>query len=97
MSKSSQAQQTPDPSTLFDKPLEAWQSMLDAHIERVDAAFGMFNRYEGRAVKRSAEAMDEWAKLSKDGCFYMGELAAEWRKLALDSSRRMGELLVPSR
>jgi len=97
MSKSSQAQQTPDPSTLFNKPFEAWQSMLDAHIERFDAAFGKVNKYEGRAVKQSAEAVDEMAKLSKDACFYMGELAAEWRKLALDSSRRMGDLLVPSR
>ena len=95
--KSSQEQHTPEPAAFLRKPLEVWQSLLEAQQERVEAALGMVNKYEGRAVKQSAEAVDEWAKLSRDACFYMGELAAEWRKLALDSARRMSELVVPAR
>ena len=93
----SQSQQTPDPLAPFYKPFEAWQSVMDAHLERLDAAFGTANKYEGRAVKQSAEALDEAAKLTKDAFFYAGELAAEYRKLMLDSARRTAEVLTPAR
>lgn len=92
----SQSQQTPDPLAPFYKPFEAWQSVMDAHLERLDAAFGTVNKYEGRAIKQSAEAVDELSKLGKDALFYAGELAAEWRKLMLDSARRTAELVTPA-
>ena len=95
--KSSQSQQTPNPLAPFFKPFEVWQSVLDAQLERMDAAFGTANRYEGRAVKQSAEALEEAARLTKDTFFYVGELAAEFRKLMLDSARRTAELLTPAR
>ena len=73
----SQAQQAQD----------AWKKMFEDHFSRVQQFEAEISRFETQSTEKARDAIDEFAKMSKETLAYTGKLTTEWRKLSLEATR----------
>ena len=69
-----------------------WTKMMGESATRMEGALTEAARIETMTADHAKTAIDEFAKLSRDGLAYYGQLSAEWRKLTLEAMRRATEL-----
>lgn len=75
----------------FSQPqqiLEAWKKTMDGQITRLESLTEQVSQVETQGHTRTTEAIDEAAKLVKDGLSYNQKLATEWRQLMIESTKQ---------
>lgn len=66
---------------------EAWQSMIDANVERMEAAMELVAKLQEETLSRLQTNVEDAAKLYVDGLGYVGKLQAQWRSMVLETAR----------
>jgi hypothetical protein len=67
---------------------ETWSHLAKDHLTRLEALGAQMEKLQGEQVRRAQEAIDETAKLVKEGIAQSHQLASEWRKLGFETSRK---------
>ena len=65
-----------------------WKKAWEDHVSRVNAIVTEVNKVEQKNVEQFTNAVDEFAKLTRENLAYATQLAAEWRKLSLDATKK---------
>ena len=76
------------PAKLAELPgWQAWTTLADGQVERYDAMVkGMFSM-EKQAIDNATSAIDEIARLSKEGLAYSLRISEQWHQHALQMSQ----------
>lgn len=72
----------------------AWKRMVEEQTGRVESLYTEIAKVEDKGIERMHAAVEESARLMKDGFSWYGEMSAEWRKMTLDATRRTAELFL---
>ena len=70
----------------------AWQRLMGEHVTRLEALNEQIASAEQQGYERTAETIDEAAKLMKASLEHAQTLASQWRKQTLEATKQMSSL-----
>lgn len=65
-----------------------WKKAWEDHVTRVNGIVAEVNKFEQKNAEQITNAVDEYAKLTRENLAYATQLAAEWRKLSLEATKK---------
>lgn len=68
---------------------EAFKKAWDDQIGRYEAGVKELVKLEERGAEQTRAAIDEWARLSREGLAYGVAMHAQWRDASLEAMRRL--------
>jgi len=70
---------------------DAFRKMIDDQLGRVASFWSELEKLETKGLEQARAAIDESARLAKEGMVYAAGLAAEWRRMLMDASKQGAE------
>lgn len=76
-------------------PAEAWMNLMGMErlqasmavgMERAQEAWNTFEEFDRQRVEHTTQAIDQWAKLTKDSMAYNQRLARAWSRLFFEAA-----------
>jgi hypothetical protein len=85
-----------DPFAQWGKVFETWQKLTADSIARANAFYAEVETAETKRVERVESAIEEMAKLQKEGLAYSAQLGAEVRKVSLEAFQKATSFVTSS-
>ena len=79
--------------TPVDKTFEAWQTMFDQNIDRLDAVYEEIEKRQVQAVEQTNRAIGEIFKVTQDTMSFGNQLSQEWLRTARGTSRWASKMM----
>jgi hypothetical protein len=77
---------------MTEKIYENWNQLIDEQMNRLSATFAELAKLEAQAAAEARRAIDETARLCREGLERTMVLSAEWRKVALENVNHAASL-----
>lgn len=72
----------------------AFASAAEAQLQRVEAFYAQLAELEAKALEQHKSALEESARMAREGMAFGATIAAEWRKASLEATRRAVQMMT---